>query len=436
MEKTVLSPEIQERDLSLDFDDTWVLHQRVKYYKIQFWIQLLFDKVLMEIEHGESLQKKEAKVTVYKQARSRFYFLNITYHGKRIRLSSRCELKKDAQKLGVILLSKLMQKENFPGSINYTEQTQENAPVFEKASFQYIQEECKGKKIAWKREDLCHRDLLSFFGKYHLNEITPQLISRWMHSESSRIVRGNKTISARSVNYNLGYLKRFFNYAMNIQEWIKENPASKIKPLPISRKENRVLSEEEESKLLNACKHPWFERVIVFAIETGLRVGEIANLKTKDFHLDYGIPHFRIQREKNKVITEFPLASERLSRIIKEQMSYQHEDEHFFVDDKGMLLNIDKMGKRLEKTAQLAGIEKITFNILRKTFCSRLNWLGCNKMFVEYLMGHTVKGIESHYLANNLKGVYEELLKIEDRNKKNVIPLSYLSENKEKICSL
>ena len=52
-------------------------------------------------------------------------------------------------------------------------------------------------------------------------------------------------------------------------------------------------------------------------------------------------------------------------------------------------------------------------------------------MFIEYLMGHTVKGIESHYLAQNLVRLQEELMRVEEIKKNRVIPLSYLEKGEE-----
>jgi len=43
--------------------------------------------------------------------------------------------------------------------------------------------------------------------------------------------------------------------------------------------------------------------------------------------------------------------------------------------------------------------------------------MGCNPVFVEYLMGHAVNGIHSHYLVHNLSEIYEELAGIEEKKK-------------------
>ncbi|MFH0796997.1 MAG: site-specific integrase [Candidatus Omnitrophota bacterium] len=409
--------------------DLWILHQREKSYKIHTSVTWLFDNLrpwFLEIGSGENLPKnenREVQMSLYKRKRSRYLYINISYGGKRMRVTSRCENRKDAEKVKLLLLTQLMQGVSLPM------QAFQPKPIFKKCSEQYLKEMCIGKKAAWKREDLCHRDLVPFFGEYRIDQITPQIVLKWREEEMQRIVRGGKQISPRSVNYNLGYLKRFFNYAIGIQGWLKDNPAGKIKPLPENNKRDRVLSEDEEQRLLDACEHAWFKRLLIFGIETGLRIGEIASIRTGEFYLDYGIPHFKKARAKNKTLTEFPVVSERLTTVIHEQMSASRTTDHFFTDENGSPVTTDKIERQFKKATTKAGISGLVLHDLRRTFCSRLNWLGCNKMFTEYLMGHSVKGIESRYLVNNLESLYEELKRVETKKKENsVTRLSHLEK--------
>jgi hypothetical protein len=43
--------------------------------------------------------------------------------------------------------------------------------------------------------------------------------------------------------------------------------------------------------------------------------------------------------------------------------------------------------------------------------------MGCNPVFAEYLMGHTVSGIHSHYLVHSISEIYSELQRIEEAKK-------------------
>jgi integrase len=423
MEKRLLNINEASGYLGTPVEDTWILRQRQKNYKIEASVTWLLDNLRFWFS-GKSLPKNRGvQMSLYKRTRSRYIYINISYGGKRMRVTSRCENKKDAEKVKLLLLTQLMQ------GISPTAQAQQPAPTFKEGSGQYLKEMCIGKKAASGREDLCHRDLVPFFGEQRINQITPQLVLKWREQETQRTVRGGKQISPRSVNYNLGYLKRFFTYAIDIKGWAKDNPASKIHPLKENNHRDRILSEHEVKRLLNACEHDWVRRILTFGIETGLRIGEIASLKMGEFHLDYGIPHFKKVREKNKVQTEFPIVSEKLTTVVQEQMPVSRTTDYFFTDEEGNPVTTDKIGRRVRKAATKAGINGFVFHDLRRTFCSRLNWLGCNKMFIEYLMGHTVKGIESRYLVNNLESLCEEMKRMEVRKKENsVTHLSHLEK--------
>lgn len=415
--------------------DLWILHQRVKECKIIEAAAWLFDNLriwFLEIGPGENLPKKnrEVKMSLYKQKRSRYIYINISYGGKRTRVSSRCENKRDANKVKLLVLARLMQ------TISPTNQMIQDIspspkpalPTFADASGQYLKEMCEGRKIAWKREEQCHRDLIPFFGERRIDQITSRLVLQWLKEETQRVVRGGKQISPRSVNYNLGYLKRFFNYAVKIQEWVKDNPVSIVDPVSQGDKRDRKLVGDEEQKLLDACEHEWVRRILTFGIETGFRVGEVSSLKTGEFHLDEEIPHFKKKREKNKLITEFPVVSERLATVIEEQISIFRTTDHFFTDEKGIPVSIHKIGHCFRKAVAKAGIENLIFGDLRRTFYSKLRDWRCNVISAEYLMGHKVAGIASHYLVNTLVDVYEELKRVEETKKSRVIHLSYLEE--------
>jgi integrase len=144
------------------------------------------------------------------------------------------------------------------------------------------------------------------------------------------------------------------------------------------------------------------------------------NCIVRNDHLFNGIPHFVLTREKNNVETKFPIASERLLQVIKEQIKCSSDTVYFFTDASGKHVTSNKVDHWLEKTAAKAGVMDITCNDFRRTFCSRLYWMGCHPVFVEYLMEHTVNGIHARYLVHNLSEIYRELLRIEEEKKQKV----------------
>ena len=84
-------------------------------------------------------------------------------------------------------------------------------------------------------------------------------------------------------------LKRQLNPIHNMfqiarDEWgipLKENPLSKLKLKGTDNRRERRLKEGEYQKLIQAAetrKNPWIKKVVMFAIQTGMRRGEILSL--------------------------------------------------------------------------------------------------------------------------------------------------------------
>lgn len=415
MEKRLLSSE------SLEFsEDTWILHQRAKHCKIAQVVQMLFENLCMEhsIENlREILLQKEGEMRFFKQKKSMYWYVDLSWGvNDRHRLSTRCEKKRDAEKVGFLLFKRILET---PGQDRISPDMPKPVPSFQEVSEIYLEKRCRGKKKSSHREELCHKDVVVEFGKYKVTEISSSLIEDWIEKEKQRIVRTGKRISDRSINYNRGYLSRVFEFAKE-QKWIDDNPVTTVKPIRLNNKRRRILrdEEQEESRLLEACEHNWFRRVLIFAVETGLRIGEICSLKKEQFFLNNGIPHFVLNREKNGVETKFPIASDRLSLVIREQIEASQNMVYFFTDSSNKPVTVHKVGRCLRNTAKKAGLKEFTSNDLRRTFCSRLYWMGCNPVFIEYLMGHSVNGIHSHYLVHSLDKIYDELVRIEQKRQK------------------
>ncbi len=88
-----------------------------------------------------------------------------------------------------------------------------------------------------------------------------------------------------TIRLHLALLSHLFSIAQS--EWGMESLANPVRnvrsrrpKLPQGR--DRRLVDDEESRLLHECaqsKHPWLLAVVRFAIETGMRAGEILEAK-------------------------------------------------------------------------------------------------------------------------------------------------------------
>lgn len=91
-------------------------------------------------------------------------------------------------------------------------------------------------------------------------------------------------------------------------EWISENPVKKIAREKESRERTRVLSREEQTRLLEACrksKNPYLYTFVILLLGTGCRYNEIRCLKWTEVDLIQG--KIIIVKSKNSDMRSVPI---------------------------------------------------------------------------------------------------------------------------------
>ncbi len=91
---------------------------------------------------------------------------------------------------------------------------------------------------------------------------------------------------------SLALLKHALSVARGEWGWITENPAEPVKPPKEPRGRMRFLSDDERVRLLEACRahhNPTLYPLVVVAVSTGARLGEILQLRWRDIDLQRGL---------------------------------------------------------------------------------------------------------------------------------------------------
>ncbi len=115
------------------------------------------------------------------------------------------------------------------------------------------------------------RFFIKSVGDKHLDKVTPLDIECF---KADRL----KRLKPISVNIDLRTVKAIFGLAVRWQI-LEKNPFKFIRLLTIPHQRPIYLNREEMNKLLTVIPKQWFKNVVLFAVNTGLRRGEIANLK-------------------------------------------------------------------------------------------------------------------------------------------------------------
>jgi integrase len=171
------------------------------------------------------------------------------------------------------------------------------------------------------------RDLVSHLawwssevGAYLLSELTPSVLSAARDKLSKgHTVRGKKRAPATVLRI-MASLSAVLKVAECDWQWIEGSPMAKIsKPVP-GRGRVRFLTRDERARLLAACEelgHPYLRTIVVIALSTGMRLGEIMNLRWEliDVRERLAVGHARVLETKNGERRGIPIAGAALQAI-------------------------------------------------------------------------------------------------------------------------
>lgn len=177
----------------------------------------------------------------------------------------------------------------------------------------------------------------------------------------------------------------------------KGNPVSQIlKPKhtdPISR--NRRLHEGEEEKILGELYKSSYETAIIvkFALATGMRRGEIMNIRFGDITGGSKNGKLKVSKTKTDHPRVIPLTgdahsalTEQLNRIA--EMYGANIPQKDFDNMRIFQMEVDSVTRAFKRACKRVDIEDLTFHDLRHEAISRLFEAGLDMMEVSHISGH------------------------------------------------
>ena len=260
----------------------------------------------------------------------------------------------------------------------------QDKPKVVKVSFKQFTKEflewSKGNKRpkSWVRDEGSIKHLNPLFQDRLLSEVSPFLI------EKHKLRRKEEGAKPRTIAIELACLRHMFNMAMKWGRAVS-NPVQGIKFPKESEVKDRILSEEEEERLLDTVrtepKGKHLEPIIITALNTGMRKGEILNLKWENVDLKNGV--IVVEKTKNGKIRKIPM-NKKLTETLESGKKVS-KGEFVFSEDGKPYGDVKTGWWTALKKAKIKGFR---FHDLRHTFGSRLGMLGADIRTIQELMGH------------------------------------------------
>jgi integrase len=238
--------------------------------------------------------------------------------------------------------------------------------------------------------------LLDYFGSTRLRSITLGEIERFKATRLNTPTKGDGERSIATVNRELETLRSMLRFARN-NGWIDSSPFELASSPVISKADEqqrvRVLSRDEERRILKACgddtPRPHLRPLVIAAIDSGCRAGELLNLKWSDLDLSARVIRLRSITTKTLKAREVPI-SNRLAIELERLRNGVSDDALVFG-----IKNFQRGWKALVKAAEIE--ERLTFHDLRHTFATRLVQAGFPLVEVARLLGHSTLQMTFRY---------------------------------------
>lgn len=228
----------------------------------------------------------------------------------------------------------------------------------------------KGARWESVRLEALGRDRLALV---KLRSFGPAHVSDWRE-------RRLQAVSGASVRREWNLLSHVCTFAVREWVWLRSNPFKGLSR-PAGGKARTRIATQEEIDRLTAAASPGMGRVIAFAVETGMRAGEIAALRDVRGRVAY------LPDSKNGTAREVPLSAAALEAWAG-----------------GIGLKASSISALFAQLCDICNIRGLTFHDLRATAATRLS-KKLNALQLAKMLGHKDLRITMIYYRESTKDI-------------------------------
>ena len=233
-------------------------------------------------------------------------------------------------------------------------------------------------------------------GKLTLNRVTPALLAEYRNKlktkpNDKKIIRSGST-----VNRYMAALSAVFGIATTEWQWMPNNPFSRVRREKEPKGRIRFLSPDERTALLETCRESQsnsLHLVVVLALSTGMRQGEIMPLKWEQ--IDFKGKKITLFKTKNDEIRVVPLVG-LAAQLLKSRSKVRRlKNPYAFPGRLHTHAEFPRAG--WEGAIEKAQIENFTFHDCRHSAASELAMNGASLHEIAAVLGHKTLAMVQRY---------------------------------------
>ena len=250
----------------------------------------------------------------------------------------------------------------------------------------------------------------------NVRDVAPEHVRSYVHAPKKR--GDQEPVSNATKRSRYRHVRAFFGWAVE-EDLAEESPVDDVRKPRSEKKKQAFLRPEDIKTILEAVddyreerqgrpgptpQDEWLKQMIQVAVNTGLRRGELLNLRWTDIDLDGGellVRHredFTAKNGKERVV---PLAGDAVDVL---QSMYEARqpmpEDRVFLDADDEPPKPDRVTKRFKlyvRRAELDEAEELSFHSCRHTTGSWLTMKGVPLRVISEILGHSSTSVTEKY---------------------------------------
>ena len=225
----------------------------------------------------------------------------------------------------------------------------------------------------------------------------------------------DKKINNKSISRHLSSLRTYYDF-LKKENIVTENIFKNVKNPKIEKTIPNFISHDKLNEIFTSFNDSDLDirnrLVIELFYATGLRVGELVNIKIKD--IDFGAQSIKVlgKGSKERYVFYNNTTKEVLKKYLVVRKKIQKKaNDYLLLNDKGTPIKEASVRKIIQTTLMKCGIKsKITPHTFRHTFATDLLNQGLDLVNVKELLGHAslnTTSIYTHITNDRIKEVYQ-----------------------------
>jgi len=314
-------------------------------------------------------------MTVRKRKDTGKWVSDFYYNGQRIVKTLKfVRTKKEAENAEAVIMNKIFQQ-----AYGFEAKPDKRFEDFVVETFLPYSE--TNKKTFYTDVLICRVLVLAFKGKT-VRQISAPMIETFKQEFMATPTKHGSQRSHSTVNYYLSVLSKILSLAVDA-ELIESNPSHRVKKFRVNNQRMRVLSADEEGRLLGVLKDNDLVRgIITVALHTGLRRGEIFNLEWMDLDFDRGTIEVRESKSGKKRLVP-------MNRTVRELFKNRVRTGKYVFQNPRTGMKLTSVKKSFTGAIRNADIENFCFHDLRHTAASRMANMGSAGFSIQKILGHS-----------------------------------------------